>query len=168
MLGEGELEVHGIWNRSLVYREEVRLDQTIRNIIFGDAEISLVVIQLGVTRLKKTGFVYLLAVVWRKGREGVVWFSVWASLDDWANGGFVDVFFTHGMVLVLWGSLCYSKEWVWNLRTKLCCIASGMWSSASGTWSRVSLQELEIRYIITYNFCRYHVNVAKQLNHFPF
>ena len=63
MLGEGELEVHGIWNRSLVYREEVRLDQTIRNIIFGDAEISLVVIQLGVTRLKKTGFVYLLVVV---------------------------------------------------------------------------------------------------------
>ena len=30
------------------------------------------------------------------------------------------------MVLVLWGSLCYSREWVWNLRTKLCCIASGM------------------------------------------
>ena len=36
------------------------------------------------------------------------------------------VFFTHGMVLVLWGSLYYCKEWVWNLRTKLCCIASGM------------------------------------------
>ena len=50
----------------------MRLDQTIRNIIFGDAEISLVVIQLGVTRLKKTGFVYLLAVVWRRGGEGVV------------------------------------------------------------------------------------------------
>ena len=28
-------------------------------------------IQLGVTRLKKTGFVYLLVVVWRKGGEGV-------------------------------------------------------------------------------------------------
>ena len=24
------------------------------------------------------------------------------SLDDLANGGFVGVFFTHGMVLVLW------------------------------------------------------------------
>ena len=148
MWGEGELEVHGICNRSLVYWEKVvRLRQTIRNLIFGDVEILLVVIQLGVTRLKKTGFVYLLAVVWRKGGEGVVWFSVWASLDDWANGGFVDVFFTHGMVLVLWGSLCYSKEWVWNLRTKLCCIASGMRSSASGMWSRVSLQELDIGYI---------------------
>ena len=33
------------------------------------------------------------------------------------------VFFMHGMVLVLWGSLYYCKEWVWNLRIKLCCIA---------------------------------------------
>ena len=58
---------------SLIIRDEVvRLDQATRNVIFGDAEISLVVIQLGETRLKKTGFVYLLAVVWRKGREGVV------------------------------------------------------------------------------------------------
>ena len=73
MRGEGEIEVHGICNRSLIKREEVvRLDQAIRNLVFGDAKISLVVIQLGVTRLKKTGFVYLLAVVWRKGREGVV------------------------------------------------------------------------------------------------
>ena len=65
------MEVHGICNRSLVYREEnVRLHQTIRNLVFGDVEISLVMIRLGVTRL--TGFVYLLVVVWRKGGEGVV------------------------------------------------------------------------------------------------
>ena len=50
----------------------------------------------------------------------------------------------HGMVLVLWGSLSYSGEWVWNLRTKLCWIALGM-------WSRVSLKELAISYIIIYN-----------------
>ena len=73
IVGESEMEVHGICNRSLIKREEiVRLNQAIRNLVFGDAEISLVVIQLGVTRLKKTGFVYLLAVVWRKGGEGVV------------------------------------------------------------------------------------------------
>ena len=73
MRGEGEMEVHGICNRSLVNRKEVvRLEQAIRNLIFGNAEVSLVVIQLGVTRLKKTGFVYLLAVVWRKRGEGVV------------------------------------------------------------------------------------------------
>ena len=50
--------------------EVVRLDQTIRNLIFGDVKISFVVIQLGVTRLKKTGFVYLLVIVWRKGEKG--------------------------------------------------------------------------------------------------
>ena len=67
------MEVHGICKRSLMKREDVvRPDQSLRNLIFGDAEISLVVIQLGVTRLKKTGFVYLLAVVWKKRGEEVV------------------------------------------------------------------------------------------------
>ena len=65
--------INVICNRSLIKREEVvGLDQAIRNLIFDDAEISLVVIQLGVTRLKRTGLVYLLAVVWRKVGEGVV------------------------------------------------------------------------------------------------
>ena len=65
--------INVICNRSLIKREDVvGLDQAIRNLIFDDAEISLVVIQLGVTRLKKTGLVYLLAVVWRKVGEGVV------------------------------------------------------------------------------------------------
>ena len=65
--------INVICNRSLIKREEVvGLDQAIRNLIFDDAEISLVVIQLGVTRLKKTGLVYLLAVVWKKVGEGVV------------------------------------------------------------------------------------------------
>ena len=58
----------------------MRLDQSIRNLVFGDVEILLVVIQLGVTRLKKTGFVYLLVVVWRKRREGVVLFSMYGRL----------------------------------------------------------------------------------------
>ena len=70
------------------------------------------------------------------------------------------------MVLVLWGSLCYSKEWVWNLRTKLCCIVSGMQSSALGMGSRVSFQELDVRYILTYNFFSNHAKVAERLtNH---
>ena len=73
MWSEGELEVNGIYNHSLVYREVVvRLNQTIRNLTFGDVEISLVVIQLGVIRLKKTGFVYLLVVAWGKRGEKVV------------------------------------------------------------------------------------------------
>ena len=72
MWSEGELEVHGICNHSLVYREVVvRLDQTKRNLTFGDVEISLVVIRLEVIRLKKTGFVYLLVVAWGKRGEKV-------------------------------------------------------------------------------------------------
>ena len=56
--------MHGVCNRSSVYREvAVSLDQTIRNLTFGDVKISLVVIRLGVTGLKKTGFVYVLVVV---------------------------------------------------------------------------------------------------------
>ena len=73
MWGVGEMEVHGICNHSLVYREVVvRLDQTLRNLTFGDVETSLVVIRPGVTRLKKTGFLYLLVIVWGKEGEGVV------------------------------------------------------------------------------------------------
>ena len=73
------------------------------------------------------------------------------------------------MVLDIWESLCYSKEWVWNLRKKLCCIASEMRSSASRMWSRVSLQELHIRYIIIYIFYRRYVKVAERFkNHFTF
>ena len=47
---------------------------------------------LGVTRLKKTELVYRLELFW-EGGWGVAWYSVCeAPLDDWANGGFVDVF----------------------------------------------------------------------------
>ena len=40
-------------------------------------------------------------------------------------------------------SWCYSREWVWSSRTKLCCIASGKWNI-----SRVSLQKFDNRYIM--------------------
>ena len=46
------------------------------------------------------------------------------------------------MVLLI-GSWCYSWEWVWNLMTKLCCVASGKWNI-----SRVWLQEFDITYIM--------------------
>ena len=42
--------------------KQLRLDQAIRNRTFGDLEISLVVIGLGVTELKKTGALYLLGL----------------------------------------------------------------------------------------------------------
>ena len=72
--------------------------------VYGDSEILLVMIRLGVTGLKKTRFVYLLNLFRGEGgRMGGVIFCVGASLDYWANGGFADAFFMHGMILVLWG-----------------------------------------------------------------
>ena len=56
----GRLQLHGIRSRRLVYRKWLKLDQTIRNLTSGDLEISLVVIQVGVIRLKKTRVKYLL------------------------------------------------------------------------------------------------------------
>ena len=42
----------------------------IKNITYGDLEISLVMIQLGVTRLKKTKFMYLLDLFGEMGEKG--------------------------------------------------------------------------------------------------
>ena len=54
------------------------------------------VIRLGVTELKKNRVGVPPRLVWRKGVEGMVWFSVCeAPLDDWANSSSVDVFFTY-------------------------------------------------------------------------
>ena len=55
-------------------RKWLKFDQTIRSFTFGDLGIPLVVIQLGVTELKKTKVVYLLDLpqVRRKGVEGEV------------------------------------------------------------------------------------------------
>ena len=51
----GGLQLHGIGSSRLVYKEVVeRFDQTIRNLTSDNLGIPLVVIQLGVTGLKKT------------------------------------------------------------------------------------------------------------------
>ena len=51
----------------------MKLDQTIEKITCGDLEILLVVIGLGVTRLKKTSFVFLLDLFrGRRSRVGVI------------------------------------------------------------------------------------------------
>ena len=82
----------------------MRLDQTIGSLTCGDLEISL---RLRVTELKKMGFVYLLNLFGQRGEKGgcdLMHRNVCgATLDDWANGGSADVFFTMvSMVLVLW------------------------------------------------------------------
>ena len=42
---------------------------------------------------------YLLDLFEERGDEGAMWFSVCGvPLDDWANGGYVDVLFLFGWV----------------------------------------------------------------------
>ena len=51
----------------------------------------------GSNRIEKDVVGVPLGLVWGKGGGGVVWYSVCeTSLDDWANGGSVDLFFTYG------------------------------------------------------------------------
>ena len=61
--------MHGNCGCRLVYRKQLRLDQTIRNLTCGDLEISLVVIRLGVSRLKKIRFLYLQELLRGIGQE---------------------------------------------------------------------------------------------------
>ena len=88
-------------NRRLVCKEVVIARSICKKSTYGDLEIPLVLIRQGVSGSKKIWFVYFL----KRGKrgEGEVSFSVrGAHLHDWVNGGSVDVFFTYGMVLVLW------------------------------------------------------------------
>ena len=56
---------------------------------------------------------------WGEGDGGVVLFSVCETpLDDLTNGGSVDIFFTYG-------EYGFIALFFLDLRTKLCCIASG-------------------------------------------
>ena len=52
-------------------------------------------------------------------------------------------FFHMVSMVLLTGSWRYSREWVWNLRTKLRCTASGKWNV-----NRVSLQGFDISYVL--------------------
>ena len=55
----------------------------------------------------------------QEGEGGGVLFSVCeTALDDWTNGGSVDVFFTYD-------EYGFIALFFLDLRTKLCCIASG-------------------------------------------
>ena len=68
---DGVVNVGWRWIGSVHMEEVVTLDQTIRNLIFGDAKISFVVIQLGVTRLKKTrSCISSPRFAWGKGEKG--------------------------------------------------------------------------------------------------
>ena len=67
---------------------------------------------------------------------------LWPLMND-CTRWFCWRFFDMVSMVLLIGSWSYSREWVWYLRTKLCCTASGKWDI-----SRVSLQGFDITYII--------------------
>ena len=114
-------------------RKWLRVDRTIRDLTCGDLEIPLLVIRLGVTGPKNSEFVWLLDLLERRGKKG--WGGgdlvyVKRPLGDWAIDGGADVLVTNVVRLreygfISLGSWSYSREWVWDLRTKLCCIATG-------------------------------------------
>ena len=63
----GAPAVHGIRSCKLMW---LKLYQTMRNLTSGDLGILLVVIQLGVTGLKKTKVVYLFDLFEGRGEKG--------------------------------------------------------------------------------------------------
>ena len=63
--------------------------------------------------------VYLLDSFEERGKKGQYDLVCRAPLDDWANGGYIDVLFTCGECgFSSLGSWSYFKEWMWNLGTK--------------------------------------------------
>ena len=113
-------------------RKWLRVDRTIRDLTCGDLEIPLLVIRLGVTEPKNSEFVWLIDLLEGRGKKGGGGDLVYVErpLGDWAIDGCVDVLVTNVVRLreygfISLGSCSYSREWVWDLRTKLCCIATG-------------------------------------------
>ena len=65
-----------------------------------------------------------------------------APLDDWVNGGFVDIYsYLVSVVLVLWGIGPILRNKFGNDEQKVCYIASGKQNV-----SRVTLQGFNIKY----------------------
>ena len=65
----------------------VRFNQTVRNLTSGDLGILLVVILLGVTKLRKSRGVYLLNLFEGRGVKGQCDLVCVTPLDDWVNVG---------------------------------------------------------------------------------
>ena len=108
-------------------RKWLRFDQIIRNLTSGDCGISLLLIRLGVTGLRKTRVVYFLDLFEGRAEKQqcdlvcVVCLQMIGLILVYV----VNVLFTCGKSSFnSLGSWSYSKEWVWNLGTKsmLYCI----------------------------------------------
>ena len=97
MWGVDEMQVHGIRGRRLVYKEVVEALSNCKKSYFWWYGNPACVDSTGSNRIEKDQARVSPRPVSGKRGEGAVWFSVCgAPLDDWANGGYVDVLFTCG------------------------------------------------------------------------
>ena len=70
MWSVGGMQVHGIRGEGWCTRKLLRLYLIIRNLTPGDKGVLLVVISVGVTRLKKITLLYLLDLFGERGKKG--------------------------------------------------------------------------------------------------
>ena len=137
----GGLLVHGIRIRRLVQKEVVKVGSNYKRSYFwwrgnpasGDSTES--------NRTEKSQGCVSAGLVWGKGREGAVWLSACGvTSDHQVNGDYVDVSLTCCECgLGSTGRWPYSKEWVWNLETKIVL----KWN-----FSTMTFQEFNVRYIL--------------------
>ena len=120
-------------------RKWLGFDQTKRNFTSGDLGIPLVTWWLSI-QIEKEKSVYFLDSFEGRGGKGQRDLTCGVLLDDWAMLVYVDVLFTCGECsfnsLECW---YYSKEWVWNLGTKVCYIASWKWNARWETLQKFNI-----------------------------
>ena len=146
--GVGGVQVHGICSRRLVYKEVVEVQSDHKKSYFwwcwllrlnpgswGEHFTSQ--LSWGAAWLLVTCGSPVFLGVDNELRSCVLWLLMTGLMMALLT------FFDMVSMVLLIGSWCYSTEWVWSLRTKLCCIASGKWNV-----SRVSLQGLDTDYIM--------------------
>ena len=105
MWSVGGLQVHGIRSRRLLYREVVEVWSNYKGSYFWWFENPTCGDLTRSNRIEKNQRRVSAKFVWGKRGEWAVWFSACGThSDDWADGGYVDVLFTCGVVLVFWGA----------------------------------------------------------------
>ena len=103
MGGLGGLQVHRIWSSRLVYKEMVEALSNYKKSNFWRFGNSACGDSTESKRIEKDEG--RVSLVWGKKAEWVVWFSLYgAPLNDWVNGGYVNIYSRIVIVvLFLWG-----------------------------------------------------------------
>ena len=113
-------------------RKWLWLHPAVRNLTSGDLGIPLVVIRLGVTRLKKTRSVCLSDLFEGRGEKGQFDLVCGVPFSYWVNGSYVDVLLKRvlSVVSVLWGVGPILRNGYGNQRQKVRSLLQGSEKSA--------------------------------------